>query len=55
MWRAEGNIILKILISKPTGKYPRGRPRQRWQDRVNVDIRMIVRTSNIETTANQNV
>jgi len=30
VWRAERSIIRKVLINKPTGKRPRGRPRQRW-------------------------
>ena len=32
----EGRSALKILIGKPTGKRPLGRPRRRWE----VNIRM---------------
>jgi hypothetical protein len=27
-----------ILVSKPEGKRPRGRPRHRWEDNIRMDI-----------------
>ena len=30
----EGRSALKILIGKPTGKRPLGRPRRRWKDNI---------------------
>jgi len=32
VWRAEGSIIREVLVNKPAGKRPRGRPRQRWRN-----------------------
>jgi hypothetical protein len=29
----------KILIGKPEGKRPLGRPRRRWEDNINTDLR----------------
>jgi len=41
VWRAEDTIIKKVMESKKTGKRPRGRPRQRWYDRVEKDLKKI--------------
>jgi len=37
-WRAKDKLIHKVLINKPSGKRPRGRPRQRWIDGANKDL-----------------
>ena len=34
-------MLLKFLISKPTGKTPIGRPKHRWEDNVSVDAKEI--------------
>jgi hypothetical protein len=31
----------RILVGKPEGKRPLGRPRRRWVDNINVDLREI--------------
>jgi hypothetical protein len=31
----------KILVGKPEGKRPRGRPRRRWVDNIKMDLRGI--------------
>jgi hypothetical protein len=31
----------KILVGKPEGKRPHGRPRHRWEDNIRVDLREI--------------
>jgi len=41
VWRAEDTLIKKVTESKITGKRPRGRPRQRWYDRVEKDLKKI--------------
>jgi len=41
VWRAEGQLVLTITKWKPNKSRPRGRPRQRWEDRVNEDLRML--------------
>jgi hypothetical protein len=31
----------KILVRKPEGKRPRGRPRRRWEDNIRMDLREV--------------
>jgi hypothetical protein len=31
----------RILVGKPEGKRPRGRPRRRWVDNIKMDLREI--------------
>ncbi|VVC25708.1 Hypothetical protein CINCED_3A019582 [Cinara cedri] len=40
VWRSEG-VLGSITKWKPNTKRPRGRPRQRWADRVKDDLSMI--------------
>jgi hypothetical protein len=35
----EGRGVYRILVGKPEGKRPLGRPRRRWEDNVNRDLR----------------
>jgi hypothetical protein len=35
----EGRSAFKILIGKPTGKRPSGRPRRRWEDSIRIDLK----------------
>jgi len=41
IWRAEGQLILTITKRKPNKSRPRRRPRQRWEDRVKEDLRLL--------------
>ena len=34
----EGRGVHKVLVGKPEGKRPLGRPRRRWQDNIKMDI-----------------
>ena len=34
----EGRIAFKILIGKPTEKGPLGRPRNRWEDNIRMEL-----------------
>ena len=34
----EGRSDFKMLIGKPTGKRPAGRPRRRWEDNIRIDL-----------------
>jgi hypothetical protein len=38
---AKRNAI-RILVGKPEGKRPLGRPRRRWVDNIKIDLREIV-------------
>jgi hypothetical protein len=33
--------VLKILIGKPIGKRPLGRPRRRWEDNIRMNLKEI--------------
>ena len=37
----EGRSSFKILIDKPIGKRPLGRPRRRWKDNIRMDLEEI--------------
>jgi hypothetical protein len=37
---AEMNVY-RILVGKPVGKRPLGRPRRRWLDNIKIDLRKI--------------
>ena len=34
----EGRDVYKVLVGKPEGKRPLGRPRRRWQDNIKMDL-----------------
>jgi hypothetical protein len=37
----EERKVYKVLVGKPEGKRPLGRPRRRWEDGIRVDLRKI--------------
>ena len=37
----EGRNAFKILISKPTGKRPSGRPRSKWEKYIRMNLKEI--------------
>jgi hypothetical protein len=37
----EGRKVYKVLVGKPEGKRPLGRPRCRWEDGIKMDFREI--------------
>jgi hypothetical protein len=37
----EGRNVYRVLVGKPEGKGPVGRPRRRWEDGVKMDLREI--------------
>jgi hypothetical protein len=38
---AEERKVYKVLVGKPEGKRPLGRPRRRWEDGIRMDLREI--------------
>jgi hypothetical protein len=41
MWHAwgEGRGVYGVLVGRPEGKRPLGRPRHRWEDNIKMDLR----------------
>ena len=37
----EGRGVQRILVGKPEGKSPLGRPRRRWEDNIKMDLREV--------------
>ena len=34
----EGRVVHKVLMGKPEGKRPLGRPRRRWEDNIKMEL-----------------
>ena len=34
----EGRVVHRVLVGKPEGKSPLGRPRRRWDDNIKMDL-----------------
>jgi hypothetical protein len=41
----EERKLYKVLVGKPEGKRPLGRPRRRWEDGIRMDVRFQVLTA----------
>ena len=39
----EGRGVHKVLVAKPEGKRPLGRPRRRWEDNIKMDLQEVGR------------
>jgi hypothetical protein len=37
----EGRGVCRVLVGRPEGKKPLGRPRRRWEDNIKMDLREI--------------
>ena len=37
----EGRVVHRVLVGKPEGKIPLGRPRRRWEDNIKMDLREV--------------
>ena len=37
----EGRGVHRVLVGKPEGKRPLGRPRHRWEDNIKMDLREV--------------
>jgi hypothetical protein len=37
----EGRCVYRVLVGKPEGKRPLGRPRRRWEDNVRMDLQEV--------------
>jgi hypothetical protein len=39
----EGRGVYRVLVRKPEGKRPLGRPRRRWEDNIRMDLQEVGR------------
>ena len=37
----EGREVYRVLVGKPEGKRPLGRPRRRWEDNIKMDLKKV--------------
>jgi hypothetical protein len=37
----EGRVVYRVLVEKPEGRRPLGRPRPRWEDNIRMDLRKV--------------
>jgi len=37
----EGTAMYRILVGKPEGKRPLGRPRRKWEDNIKMDLQEV--------------
>jgi hypothetical protein len=37
----KGRGVYRVLVGKPAGKSPLGRPRRRWEDNIKMDIQEV--------------
>jgi hypothetical protein len=37
----EGRVVYRVLVGRPEGKRPQGRPRRRWEDNIKMELREI--------------
>ena len=37
----EGRDLYRVLVGKPEGKRPLGRPRRRWEDNIKMDLQEV--------------
>jgi hypothetical protein len=38
---AERRGVYRVLVGKPEGKRPRGRPKRRWEDNIKMDLQKV--------------
>ena len=37
----QGRVVYRVLVGKPEGKRPLGRPRRRWEDNIKMDLQKV--------------
>jgi hypothetical protein len=37
----EGRDVYRVLVRKPEGRRPMGRPRRRWEDNIKIDLQEV--------------
>jgi hypothetical protein len=46
----EDRKVYKVLVGKPEGRRPVGRPRRRWEDEVRMDLREMAWGCGLDST-----
>jgi hypothetical protein len=41
VWMGEKRGVYRVLVGKPEGKRPLGRPRRRWEDNIRMDLQEV--------------
>jgi hypothetical protein len=39
--KVEGRVLYRVLLEKPEGKRPLGKPRRRWEDNIKTDFQEV--------------
>ena len=37
----EGRVVHRVLVGKPEGRRPSGRPKRRWEDNIKMDLQVV--------------
>ena len=37
----DGRVVYRVLVRKPEGRRPLGRPRRRWEENIRMDLREV--------------
>jgi hypothetical protein len=40
-WKGEEKAVWRVLVGKPEGKSPLGRPKRRWEDNIRIDLQEV--------------
>ena len=40
-WAGQGRGLYRVLVGKPEGKRPLGRPKRRWKDNIKMDLQEV--------------
>jgi hypothetical protein len=50
----ERRVVYRVLVRKPEGKRPLGRPRRRWEDNIKMDLQEVGGMDWIELAPDRN-
>jgi hypothetical protein len=40
-WMGKGRDVYRVMVGKPEGKRPLGRPRRRWEDDIKMELQEV--------------
>ena len=53
IWRDRESLMRKVLVTNLQKTRPRGRPRQRWLDRVKISLKQVEETASMQDAENR--